>query len=958
MRSQFFVGREQQVNTFKECFHNADGGVYYYGRGGIGKSVLLRKLLEVSRDELGVKDSYIFDLFATKYRSIEGLQNTIMKKLGSPEAFSSIYDIDQKLKEAHKKKRDILSYSVGLSSSLYRRKEVLFPFCCNEAAKDRKVVLIFDSFEYVQELDVGKWFLNDFLPFLTSELDTGIIVVLAGRPEPTVASTPSNIITKELEGFRGREVKEYFQHVNLKWAEGNFEAFVRWSQGNPLLIELLSWAGRRDLMTTKLHLLQEILDHPAIMAQEIFTRIGSVKPINFVLWAMATLKRRFTLDMLEYLVDNVGWLGKDKTHEEVWAELHHLPFVKGNESSEQPLSHLLHDLAIEPIRHVFSGIDGFQEFQEQILQTIVYGYYPEMIKSSPRNESLYLQVEQLGYILEQDFSSGKEKYDNYVQEAKQRSDFEFEELLWSEIYKTIQGLSIDKKVNVMMQRVQWLYENSLYEKQETLSRIICETEGIQQETLLQAMQFLGFALMRQGKLMEAEVRFNKALQLAHQIRSGISDTENDLGQLMMSLGKFRLAEEHYWNSIRNFEDFDNPYKLAATYSARGRALGLLGNYNRALSHCNYALQLLDDDVDKRRQVYAFRNIGVVYRLMASHENAERFLTKSVQIARAEKILELEAELFWELGLNYYHKGRQNRIKEENYALEANELARALDASIKILDKGRKIEHRILVRKGLLLLAYIFEEIALLENVKDDIKNTQQEFPQLLIGELSDQAQKMHLVEEEYWQRRGLTYFSKRSLTDLSLAKKAVRTFELAGLEAYETNQVYGVLESLSEITRILLQLKDHETVEGTINKIMMNEEQDKDREAGIISNVEEIIRGISQATDFYTHFTTLTQLLLADLYFDQGNLKAAQKLYINYMPRFIRLKGQLSQLVVDNRVNELFKRIGSMENPNDVKNWCEQLRLEWEGTEASNALSSLTERVEITYHNSMLRSRV
>lgn len=182
-----------------------------------------------------------------------------------------------------------------------------------------------------------------------------------------------------------------------------------------MLIELLRWRGRRELMIDQQRL-QKIAENPEFMGDEIFGELRKPTPVNRVLWAMATFKRRFDFDMLQYLVENMHWL-RDADYEDLRNRLRELPFVK---SDVDVSSHLLHDAVVAPISMIFKGVDGFAELEDDLFRKIVHEYYPERIeKAQSQNEHMHLQAEQLGYILDQNLDDGIVKYRASLEEIRE-----------------------------------------------------------------------------------------------------------------------------------------------------------------------------------------------------------------------------------------------------------------------------------------------------------------------------------------------------------------------------------------------------------------------------------------------------------------------------------------------------------------------------------------------------------
>ncbi len=100
-----FVGRKKELKEF-EKFVCSEGEKAYrvlfvHGPGGIGKTWLLRKMMEMSQ-EFGIPNLLVgeglIDMFSTNNRSIEGVQNHIVdlleKQIGNlPEHYPYRYRV-------------------------------------------------------------------------------------------------------------------------------------------------------------------------------------------------------------------------------------------------------------------------------------------------------------------------------------------------------------------------------------------------------------------------------------------------------------------------------------------------------------------------------------------------------------------------------------------------------------------------------------------------------------------------------------------------------------------------------------------------------------------------------------------------------------------------------------------------------------------------------------------------
>lgn len=929
--TEYFVGRNTELDAFKSCIGNSRNGIYFYGDGGMGKTQLLRRIIELSKNELSLQTSSLIDFFSTRNHSIEGIQNSIIEQIGIPAVFQEIMALRQRLHEIQHSGGNGTPLPLGLIPSLQRRIEVSFARCCNDAAKEKVLVLVFDSFEYVQERDVGRWFLRDFLPNLQSGEQHGIVVVFAGRPEPVAAETPENVFKYRLSGLNREELIRYLEQIGIEWGE-DLEPLLAATKGNPLLIELIRWRGRHELLTDQ-QLLEKLVKTPNVMADEIFDLVAMPSAANRVLWAMATLKRRFDFEMLKYLVDEMEWLQSDTDYETIRQELQTYPFVK---SGEKDTSHLLHDEAVEPISAIFEELDGFTNLREKLFRKIVYDYYPRQIEATQdKDERMYLQVEQLGYILDQDWEIGIVRYHEYREEVERQNNYDFEELLWGEIQNHFSQQPFNKVKDLLFQRSKWLFEHGLHNKREHVLRLFDQRYSdhpqMTPDDRLEAGSSLGYALMRQGKLREAEKYFQDSLKIAKAAQSDlwIAELENNLGQLMAAFGKHATAVQHYWNSLKSYQTFGYPDRIAAVYSGRGASLAMLGQYDRALTHCTYGLQILEEHPHALRQTHALRNIGLVYQLTGNYQTALTYLRKALGIAEREEFTELKAGILQELGRCSYLHGRHAREDNRNLAIDCSNQSRALHALMTSLEQARQIYHRPIISQNLLRLANVFEEIAALECLSRDKTQLdgRYEFSEPLLQTLVAQARSLQVPEEVYWLQHGIEHFPGKDSSELTLQQKVVRLFELGALEASEIDQIHLMVEGRIEAARMLLEMGLKDDVNTTVAHL-------KNMQVGSYDD---------QA------LLALGSLIQADLAFDRGDINGALSRYSQAVTMLLTNQGQISHLV-NVRIEELFKRIQSLKEIATAIEWCRILQETWMDARMESTFPALLDRLQMLSH--------
>lgn len=923
-----FVGRKTELDAFEACFTDpSSNGLYFYGPGGIGKTMLLRRLLTVYQEKNKYDSSFI-DFFSTKNRSIEGLQTSIMESLNNGQAFQEIIDIRKKIKDVQGSKS--FTGQQELILSLQRQIDTIFSFCCNQATKDRLVVLTFDSFEYVQIRDTGRWFVDDFLPYLHRSKTSGIIVVVSGRPQPEISVMPANIIGAELKTLSKEDVKEYCQKIGLPWDEDFYDI----SRGNPLLIELLWWREVTPDLLRKLKPYkdqQPLEENPVAMAEMIFDKLMRTddETIRRVLWAMALFKRRFDIRMLRYLVNEVPWLRK-VDYETVKEQLRDFPFVKIDE--EQQETHLLHDIVIEPLTISLSQLNEMRTIQDDLFRLIVDEYYIEKIEAIPLPHiKIHWQAEQLGYITHRHLNDGIDKYKEYRLDAEQTLDYRFSELLWDELYEYLEENLYDN-VEILLEQVNWLYDKGLYSQLERLSSICCNIEGLGTEDLCIVKQRLGFALMRQGKIHNAEKQFREARNIIEKIQGPtrqhihLVEVESSFAQLAVLAGRYGKAAEHYWKLVNMSESFDELSKLAMNYSSLGYTLAMQGNLLWALDMCEYAFKLPGGYPHARRQAYGYINLAFVQQLLHKYGDAFKALNQGLQIAEQEHLREVEIHVLREIAYTLYLQGCHAREELQDYAKDCNAQAQALQNITIALDRARNIGHPFQISKSILQLAHIFEEVERLKVIRDS--NETDELWTAFLNELIAQVKKIPIAEDVYCLfQKKILHFPDKTFDQLTILQKSVRLIEIGTLEIPLLKQSFFMLESQMELARVLLNLRAWEEVEKRVHLI----------ENTKLGGYDADILG------------ALCSLIRATLEFERGNEEIALKLYIEAFPALAVSKDVPPQLV-NIWLTELIKRITALTNTEKALSWCQKLRSAWYNSELNRHSPSLIVRLQKVSH--------
>lgn len=221
------VGRQAELAAIHAALHAPDPMlVYVSGPGGIGKTVLLRRILEDLHHEPGLRPArQVIDLYHTIHRTPEGLAQAIQEAI-SPDGDG----FEAYLRERHKLEEFQVRTPARVDEVQKQRQKMFQAFIhdLNRLSKAERLVLAFDTAEYlfyetdpVQELlglvpeqpAVLAWLTDRLLPALED-----VIVLLAGRPGP------ENFAKRLEEATGGRYKRLFLSGLDEDAARAYFDA--------------------------------------------------------------------------------------------------------------------------------------------------------------------------------------------------------------------------------------------------------------------------------------------------------------------------------------------------------------------------------------------------------------------------------------------------------------------------------------------------------------------------------------------------------------------------------------------------------------------------------------------------------------------------------------------------------------------------------------------------------------
>lgn len=935
---QRFVGRVEALGAFHLCFssRHSRNGVYYCGDGGLGKTWILKKILLDEANDTVRTVTDIVDFLDTQNHTILGLQATIESRLQAPQAFKPYDEIIEHLKTAQQQGE---ATDASVVASLEARANQSFIECCQQAIIGREVVLLFDTFECVQQREAGKWMLRFFLPQVL-----GLIVVIAGRPVPEAAQMPDNIITHPLEGLSVQEVGDYtYKRRNIPEITLNdIKTIQRCTGGAPLLIDLILDLSQpyRENYIAELDLQEDgvrIHDLPSLQEGLVGQFEDRKKRRNQLIWIMSYLRRRFDINMLAYIVESdvfkSGELFLSGSYDEIFADLCKSLYVK--EYPERQ-SHLLHDEIQRMVaQSILTRVDPKGELWEPLYDLIVDQYYSSIINDAetedpetghPRNLELAQQfrAEQFGYILDKDYRKGIEGYKTYRDEIERTHRYDFEELLWGEMRDHLKQFE-DSSYKICHNRGQWLRKHSLFSRAVDHYR---QMLGWFPDQRIDSEQALGFMLLRQGEIDEA-INMFEASTLNCSTEHCVSDDdfdqvariENNLGQAYRQAGRWNEAFEHYNRSFRAASKAKNLSRLVSVYINRGYMYSLQGYYSTARQQCERAISLLeplsDNPDDIQHAIFAWMNLGTTYRHAGNHARAFECYNKSKQIAESHNNREAICSVLQHLGINDHLRGRILRRQGEDLHIACGHQIQAFRYLTEALKMAWESGWQNAAADGLNRLAKVYREIEWLHQAIFALDASSGP-PEAFVNLMAEANRYQMPFEVKY--RYDL--FNDKLFSELNWLEKSARLFEVSALIASEIRDSHRALDSWTELTRLFILLEQYDQVQLVMRWI-------------------EYTEGGDYQQDLFTAMNNITE---GDLDFKQGRYEAALDKYGSAYARIAEQSGYASYFLTD-RIRDLEWRLQELP-PQMALDWCDALEQTWEMRSIYNLRPDMLDLIE------------
>lgn len=415
-----FVGREAEIGEFRRALAGGAGRgqiLLISGSGGIGKTMLLKRMLTEARSMNVLAPWEPLDFFSTDLRNIDAIQHRLIEIIGN---LPGVRDGENPFAEYLKPNQDTGEQ---------------FNKCLRAFCERQPLVLAFDTLESLDNL-AATWL---FAGGTTGLQVPGLLCLIAGRPEaenfeqhrssPLVREIRlSGLTLAEAQALYRRILNEMGQDDLLKdllatagiqkeKSEEEIESFA-WiwevTQGHPLRVEMaIRWAGTllqegslADIDASRFE--ERLMMQFRELGERDLLDIGPLRvsrPMFDTLLCMAYITRRFDERFLQFLLqERLIHLDDPKVSiEDLLDNLEKYFFVKRRFGPAGEHVIQLHDEMARLIRsYVWPYIEVAGQEKRRLLHAVIR-FYDQLIAGENDTETRnVLRIEQLYYTLQYD----------------------------------------------------------------------------------------------------------------------------------------------------------------------------------------------------------------------------------------------------------------------------------------------------------------------------------------------------------------------------------------------------------------------------------------------------------------------------------------------------------------------------------------------------------------------------
>ncbi|GEM_PF-6333038 len=689
MAETTFVGRQEYIDLFEEMLTAPVGAPYILnlrGPGGIGKSKLLQKFVEIC-EEKHVPHTKIVDFYGIETSSrITRATQEIVKSLSKKDEegpFKKYWHLHEEFES---------KTSPGLEHELVREFSMaLLAWLNTILATGQKGVLFFDTAETIKYTAVGSHLFNDWLPKFNQAL-----VVISHRPVEGGFDFSSDIVPlvkqRNVEVFTRTDAINYLkerQVWNYIENEGVAEKLFDLTELSPLLLALSAdwisdYAIFHSISPTELVQSVNKESFERILVERLPNMVEN--PESTIMPFMAHIIRPFNQELVELLAPITS-----SESPIVLKNLGLLSFVKEMTSEGadgQPAKFYWFQDEVRNLfhRYVFpSDTVRWNQQRRDVSQKMVEFYDGRIEKAMERGDIRIAQrhvASQLYHKIYLDPKVGFNEFHEKYQKARKEHQYDYASMLLNAVRFAYQFeyLSEQQEFTFLVDEGRQL--RNIGEAQQAEERFLnlLDKNSNNSKRSASLLSSLGVTASKLGKLEESLNYHIQSINIYEKEADikNIPAEERNIAAIYLKMGEWEKSAEHLKKAHElalSQKDWD---RLALILFDLGRIYERLGEYEVALDYCNQAIDMWEEL--KSSEVAKGKILrGDIYCHSGDYDKALDEIKRGMEVVEELDFQNLTESYFY-LGFAQWFKGiklndnnlRQDSILSFKECIEINE----------------------------------------------------------------------------------------------------------------------------------------------------------------------------------------------------------------------------------------------------------------------------------------------
>lgn len=629
-----FIGREEEIKGFQQMIQSQveERVMAIYGAPGIGKSWLVNKLVQEC-DTADIHWAKV-DFRESTYDRM-GILIDIQGQLGERYSTSFNGRLDEYLRYREQQQREYPSMEDAMRGILIEKKqnEVTNEFiaCLGRLSEHTPAVLLFDSFERVEDTELASWMRKKLLIGVRDSRLPNVLVVIAGRNESYWGKDWERVLSShELRCFSENEVEAYLvQEIGIEPVDAELVAAVhQYASGHPLGVALVT-----DLIGEGIRRQERVSKEMLTAYKEEFDRkmVSELLVKHILEWLDEDVAQAVRYCAIPRWFDSemIRTLGKMEDGSQVMLDrlVKHRSFVRPH----FPGGYEYHETVRELLLEKWQSDDP--EMYRELNRRALADWERRLERAVEREKNaLILECLYHQFILGEDIGIGQ--FTGLFDSAAKFNENDFCLALLNEL-KSYPLHWEDSRTWVRYCEARLVANRGQWHDAEEAYRELLDQVRLGLELKSHVTNELGRLYHNQGRFDQATRMFSRSLEAQEMLgdKSRTALTLIYLGETYRELGMLSDATNYFSQSLKLADEAQNRYDVGLGKVNLGFIYAFQGKWDEAIQNLDEALSIFQKLGYRYGIGRALQHLGWVYQVQGLWEKAVDSHQESVEISR-------------------------------------------------------------------------------------------------------------------------------------------------------------------------------------------------------------------------------------------------------------------------------------------------------------------------------------